>query len=104
MWLYFDPTDPDRASPMELAKDKVWSRLDRVLRLRTKESLDGKPRALHASKLSNLVRSPLLISCPFQSCSPVILTLNHPFHRDLNITSPGRVFQRGQRVWLGKLP
>ena len=34
MWLYSGPTDPDRASPVELAKDEVWSRLDWVLQLK----------------------------------------------------------------------
>ena len=61
MWAYSGPIDPDHASLEELAKDEVWSRLDRVLQLRDKESLEGKPRPLHVAKLSNLVRSPLLI-------------------------------------------
>ena len=65
MWMYTGPTDPDRTSPEKLASDEVWSRLDRVLRLRAKETLDGKPGALNASKLSKLVHSPFLISCPF---------------------------------------
>ena len=55
MWLYFGPMDPNRALSVELAKDEVWSRLDQVLQLRDKESLEGKPRPLHAVKLSNLV-------------------------------------------------
>ena len=71
MWNYLGPTDPDRASPMELAKDEVWSWLDRVLYLRAQESLEGKPRPLHATKLSTLVCSPLLILCPFPFCSPL---------------------------------
>ena len=25
MWLYSNPMDPDRVSPVELAKDEVWS-------------------------------------------------------------------------------
>ena len=61
MWAYSGPTDPDRASPEELTKDEVWSRLDRVLQLRDKDSLEGMPGPLHAAKLSNLVCSPLLI-------------------------------------------
>ena len=61
MWNYLGPTDPYRASPKELAKDEVWSRLDRVLQLRAKESLEGKPGPLHVTKLSTLVRSPPLI-------------------------------------------
>ena len=104
MWMYSGPMDPDRASLEKLAKDEVWSRLDRVLRLRPKESLDGKLGALHASKLSNLVRSPLLILCPFRSCSPVILISSRLFRWDSNATSPSRIFRRGRRAWLGKLP
>ena len=61
MWNYLGPTDLDHASPEELAKDEVWSRLDWVLQLRDKEPLEGKPEPLHAAKLSNLVCSPLLI-------------------------------------------
>ena len=61
MWNYSGPIDPNRTSPEELAKDEVWSRLDRVLQLKDKESLEGKPGPLHAAKLSTLVRSPLLI-------------------------------------------
>ena len=34
MWLYVSPMDLNRVSPMELAKDEVWSRLDRVLQLK----------------------------------------------------------------------
>ena len=71
MWAYSGPTDPDRASSEELVKDEVWSWLDGVLQLRDKESFEGKPRPLHAVKLSNLVCSPLLISCLFPLCSPV---------------------------------
>ena len=104
MWMYTSPMDPNCTLPEELAKDEVWSRLDRVLQLRAKETLEWKPEPLHASKLSNLVCSPLLILCPFRSCSPVILALSHPFRRDSNVTSPSRIFQRGQRAWLGKPP
>ena len=71
MWLYSGPMDPDRASLEESVKDEIWGRLDQVLQLRDKESLEGKPGPLHAVKLSNLVCSPLLIMCPFQFCSPV---------------------------------
>ena len=28
MWAYYGPTNPDRASPEELAKDEVWSSLN----------------------------------------------------------------------------
>ena len=60
MWEYSGPMDPDRALPKELPKDEVWSRLDQVLQLRDQDSLEGKPRPLHAVKLSILVRFPLL--------------------------------------------
>ena len=71
MWAYSSPTDPNHASPEELLKDEVWSQLDRVLQLRDKDSLEGMPGPLHAATLSNLVCSPLLIPCPFPSCSPI---------------------------------
>ena len=61
MWEYSGPMDPDRALPKELPKDEVWSRLDRVLQLRDKDSLEGMLGPLHATKLSNLECSPLLI-------------------------------------------
>jgi len=69
MWMYTSPTDPNHASPEELANDEVWSHLDRVLQLRAKETLDGKPRPLHAAKRSNLVCSRLLTPCSF--CPPI---------------------------------
>jgi len=62
MWEYIGLMDLDRASSEELPKDKVWSRLNRVLQLRDKDSLEGTPGPLHAVKLSNLV-CPLLFSC-----------------------------------------
>ena len=72
MWLYFGPMDLDRVSPVELAKDEVWSRLDRVLQLMARETLEGKPGPLHTGKLPNLVHSPFLIPCPFRSCFLII--------------------------------
>ena len=70
MWMYNGPTDLDHALPEELPNDEVCSRLDWVLQLRSKETNDGKPRPLHAMKLSKLVCSPLLcVLFPF--CSPV---------------------------------
>ena len=55
MWEYSGPMDPDHASPEELSKDEDWSHLDRGLQLRDEDSLEGMPRPLHATKLSNLV-------------------------------------------------
>ena len=57
MWEYSDLTDPNHASPEELSRDEVWSYLDRVLQLGDDESLEGTPRPLHATKLSDLVYS-----------------------------------------------
>ena len=71
MWAYSGPMDLNCMSPEELPKDKVWSRLDRVMQLRDKDSLEGTSGPLHAMKLSNLVCFPLLIPCPFPSCSPI---------------------------------
>ena len=65
MWNYLGLIDPDRVSSEELAKDEVWSQLDRVLHLRAKESLEGKLGPIHAVKLSILVPSLLLIPCLF---------------------------------------
>ena len=48
MWKYNGPMDPDHALPEELPNDEVWSRLDRVLQLRPKENLDGKPGPLNS--------------------------------------------------------
>ena len=92
MWLYNGLADPDRASPEELPNDEVWSRLNRVLQLRPKESLDGNPGALNASRLSKMVRSPFLTLCSFQSRSPIFLTSCRPSHRDLEFTSPSCTF------------
>ena len=55
MWEYISLMDPDHASPEELPKDEVWSQLDQVLQLRDKDSLEGMPGPLHATKLSNLI-------------------------------------------------
>ena len=65
MWKYGGSTNPDRASPEELLNDEVWSRLDRVLQLKPKEKVDGKPRPLIASVVSKMVCSLLLTPCSF---------------------------------------
>ena len=65
MWMYGGSMDPDHVSPEELANDEVSSRLDRVLQLRPRETLDGKSGALNTAKQSNLVCSPLFISVFF---------------------------------------
>ena len=55
MWRYGSPSDPDHASPKEQPDDEVWSRLDRVLQLKPKERVDGKPGPLNALVVSKLV-------------------------------------------------
>ena len=55
MWEYSGLMDPDHTSPEELLKDEVWSRLDKVLQLRDKDSLEGMLGPLYVVKLSNLV-------------------------------------------------
>ena len=61
MWKYNGPMDPDRASPEELPNNEVWSRLGRVLQLRPKEKVDGKPTPFNSAIVSRLVCSLLLI-------------------------------------------
>ena len=104
MWLYSSLMDLDHASLVELAKDEVWSRLDRVLQLKARETLEGKPGPLHARKLPNLVCSPFSYSMSLLISLSYNLTSSHPFHRDSSVTNPSCTFQRGQRVWLGRWP
>ena len=52
MWRYSGTSNPDRASSEELSDDEVWSRLDRVLQLKPKEKVDGKPIPLNALVVS----------------------------------------------------
>ena len=73
MWKYGGPTDPDLALLEELPNNEVWSRLDRVLQLKPKEKVDGKPGPLNASVVSKLVCSLLLTPCSFPLCSPSFL-------------------------------
>jgi len=71
MWRYGGPSDPDRASPEELPDDEVWSHLDRVLQLKPKERVKGKPEPLNASVVSKLVCSSLFTSCSIPLCFPI---------------------------------
>ena len=71
MWKYNGPMDLDHASPEELPDDEVWSRIDWVLQLKPKETLDGKPGPLNAATVSKRVCSPLFTPCSFPLCSPV---------------------------------
>ena len=92
MWRYDGPSDLDRASSEELPDDEVWSHLDRVLQLKPKEKVDGKPGPLNASVVSKLVCSLLLTLCSFPLCFSTFLILSRLFCRDLKLTSPGRTF------------
>ena len=92
MWRYGDPSDVDRASLEELSDDEVWSHLDRVLQLKPKEKVDGKPGPLNALVVSKLVCSLLLTSCSSPLCLPAFLILSRLFCRVLKFTSPGRTF------------
>ena len=103
MWAYSGPTNPDCVLPEELPKDEVWSRLDRVLQLKDKESLEGKPGPLHATKLSNLVCSPFY-SMAFFPLLSFVLTSSCPFRRGSRAINPGRIFREGRKAWLGKPP
>ena len=71
MWKYDGPSDPDHASSKELSNDEVWSRLDRVLQMRPRETLDGKPGPLNSVVVSKLVCSPHFTSCSFPLCFPI---------------------------------
>ena len=71
MWKYNGPTNPDHVSSEELPNDEVWSRLDRVLQLKPKEKVNGKPGPLNASVVSKMVCSLLLTPCSFPLCFPV---------------------------------
>ena len=63
MWKYNGPSDLDRVSSEELPDDEVWSRLGRVLQLKPKEKVDGKPTPFNSTILSRLV-----CSLPFSPC------------------------------------
>ena len=104
MWQYNGPVDPDRASPEELSNDEVWSRLDRVLQLKPKEKVDGKPGPLNASVVSKMVCSLLFTLCSFPPLLSYFLILSRPCCRDLEFTSPGHAFPRDRRAWLGRPP
>jgi len=55
MWTYDSRSDPDHASPEDLPDDEVWSCLGRVLQLRPKDTVVGKPIPFNASVVSRLV-------------------------------------------------
>ena len=55
MWMYGGRSDLDRALPEDLPDDEVWSRLGRVLQLRPKDTVVGKPIPFNALVVSKLV-------------------------------------------------
>ena len=57
MWMYDGLTDPDRTSSEDLSDDEVWSRIGRVLQLRPKERVEGRPIPFNCSIVSCLVCS-----------------------------------------------
>ena len=89
MWMYSGPSDLDHASPEELPDDEVWSRLGRVLQLKPKERVKGKPAPFNSVIVSRLVCSLLFHSC-FFLCFSYFLISGHPFCRGLEFTCPGR--------------
>ena len=57
MWMYDGLSDPDRTSSKDLPDDEVWSRIGRVLQLRPKERVEGRPIPFNSSIMSRLVCS-----------------------------------------------
>ena len=60
MWEYGGQSDPNRASLEELLDDEVWSHVGRVLQLRPRETVVGKPIPFNASIVPTLVCSLIL--------------------------------------------
>ena len=57
MWMYDDLSDLDCTSLEDLSDDEVWSRIGRVLQLRPKERVEGRPIPFNSSIMSRLVCS-----------------------------------------------
>ena len=57
MWMYDGLSDPDRTSLEDLSDDEVWSCIGRVLQLRPKERVEGRPIPFNSSIVSHLVCS-----------------------------------------------
>ena len=57
MWMYDGLSDPDRTSSEDLPDDEVWSRIGRVLQLRPKERVEGRPIPFNSSIVSRMVCS-----------------------------------------------
>ena len=101
MWLYSGPSNSDPASFEDLPDNEVWSRLGRVLQLKPKERVEGKPMPFNSPIMSRLVCS-LLFSPHFFLYFSYFLIWSHTFHRGLEFTSPDRTFPRVRRAWLGR--
>ena len=71
MWMYGGRSDPDHASPEELPDNDIWSRIGRVLQLRPREIVEGKPIPFNASIVPTLVCS-LFCSCFFSAFFPFL--------------------------------
>ena len=69
MWMYGGRSDPDRASSEVLLDDEVWSCLGRVLQLRPRDTVVGKPIPFNASIVPTLVCS-LFCSSSFSAFFP----------------------------------
>ena len=61
MWTYDGRSDPDHASSEELPDNEIWSHIGRVLQLRPKETVVGKPIPFNASIVPSLVCSLTLL-------------------------------------------
>ena len=57
IWLYSGPSDPDRVLLEDLPDDEVWSRIGRVLQLKPRERVEGRPVPFNSSIVSTLVCS-----------------------------------------------
>ena len=57
MWMYDGLSDPDRTSSEDLPDDEVYSRLGRVLQLKPRERVEGRPMPFNSSIVSTLVCS-----------------------------------------------
>ena len=107
MWMYDGLSNPDRTLSEDLPDDEVWSRIGRVLQLKPRERVEGRPVPFNSSIVSTLVCS-LLISPHVFLCFSYVyfsfLIWSHTFRRGLEITSPSHTFPRVRRVWPSRPP
>ncbi|XP_066323431.1 uncharacterized protein [Miscanthus floridulus] len=74
MWRYSGASDPDRALLEEILDDEVSSRLDRVLQLKPKEKVKGKPIPLNASVVSKLEESQEVVVTSVEHRNPTAMS------------------------------